>query len=274
MKKSAFFVFIFSCICSVIGAVLYSCVLMYSTDGLTGFIDESGSYFAFMWVLGIIFLAVAGVYAATYKYNWYKSFQSIITNAHPVFISTNIAAAVFMLSSAIFDLGRFVANGFAMTAAIRAVFALAAFSAVLKIVSANIRGVVDGFYSIYALVPTIWCSFTFMLIFKDNSPNPIIAAYILELLAGLCIMLSVFRYSSFSFRRKGLRFCVFFSLAAMFFTCSYYGGELLACINSGRALSEPLAEALGMFGMMIYSSANAYNLMLKNADTSPFEFFG
>lgn len=274
MKKSAFFVFIFSSICSLIGAAFYSCILMYSTEEGTGFINESGPYFVCMWTLSIIFFAVAGVYSVTYKYNWYKSFQSIITNSHPLFISANVASAVLVLLSSVFDIMRFVSGGFLMTSVVRAVFAFIAFSAIIKLISQHIRGIPDDLYSIYALAPTLWCSFTFMLIFKDNAPNPIIASYILELFAGLCIMLSVFRYSSFSFRRKGLRFCVLFSLSAMFFTTSYYGGEFLAFISSGRSFSEPLAEIIGMFGMMLYSSANAYNLMLKSADNSSFDFFG
>lgn len=265
MKKTSLITFLMTLAISIVGGGLYSSILKFAVQDSTGLIERNSPLFIILILLTLLFIIISAFYSMSYKYNWYISFSDIVINRSPVFILSMVLCIVFLSLSALSDVSNFISE-YQVISAVRAALSVLSISAVIKLISSNIKGVFDELFSFYQIIPTFWCCFNFMMIYKENAANPAVNSYIFKLIAGLCVMLAVFKYASFTFRRSGIRFCILFSFCGIFFTMVYYGGLFLRGISLGKVQYEAMYEFFGMIGMMFLIISNTLNIMSKNSN--------
>lgn len=123
------------------------------------------------------------------------------------------------------------------------------------------------------LVPTFWCSFCLILNFREQTQNPVVVAYIFDILATVFLLLTLYCHASLLFRKKVLRrtffcasLCVFFNVLCLVgnFGRVLESVSLKADIFDQLALFAPLAICAGAVFFGLYVSGCLLRSSVQN----------
>lgn len=141
------------------------------------------------------------------------------------------------------------------------VLALCAGVALLLAVGALRGAEVTGRTGLCFTVPMFWCCLDLIMLYHENSGNPITSEYSYALLLVIAVMTAFYSIGGFLYSAKGQTVRFFASCgAALYLACTHIGGAAARCLLSGQGFYAQFGVT-GTMRLAVYACAALYLLV-------------
>lgn len=142
------------------------------------------------------------------------------------------------------------------------VLALCSGISLLLAAAAQLRGAeVNRRTGIYFTVPMFWCCLDLIMLYHENSGNPVTSQYSYALLLVIAVMTAFYSIGGFLFAAKGsaARFSASVGVA-LYLACVHVGGTAASCLMSGDGFYSQLGVT-GTMRLAVYACTAVYLLV-------------
>lgn len=254
MKKTAIAFFSFF-IYGILGAVAYAFMLVNGFEQETGFVKVGRPLYLTIGV-SAVFVLLAAAYCLTYKKGTVGKLSDLLLADGRLHLLIKIIIGFCMIYGAFLSIVA-VNTGAGVLSFVNCLGILLSAVAILIIAFAQRRGAFDEIHYYMSMIPVVWSCVIFMEIFKKNGGNPILFSYLYQLLAGLFIMLSAYRFAALFFRKRGVRGFIVLTLLAYYFSMAFYGGQLVSLFFGASLDAGQISLILSSVGISLFLMLNA-----------------
>lgn len=121
-----------------------------------------------------------------------------------------------------------------------AIFTLATAGALLSLFSIQKSAKTRAYQGVLFIVPVFWAAFRLILVFRDASVNPVINSYLYDLLCMIFILLALFSYVSFFYKKQSYFAAVALLYVNLGFSAFTAAGHLMQAVSgTGGLLKTP-----------------------------------